>query len=394
MLVDIRTFIAALERIGALRRVSRPVRCMHELGAIARASGRPMLFVNIQEYPGAHLLVNGLADYRCMALALGTEPRHPRLRTLARTIRDRREPIAPVLVRRDRRHAMIVRSGSRCDTGALPAPWWHPSDGGRYVGTWHVNITSDPHSGERNAGVYRMQIIDQRHTTVSVSPHSHLAAHMRAAEACGRPLEMAVAIGVPEAAVIAASAALPAGADELGFAGALMGRPLEVVPCATVNLHVPFSAEIVLEGTLQPHVRVPDGPFMDYAGIADTNPRALLFEVHRMEMRPDAVFRGASVGRPGAEDHVLFSALAAAGLADFHGARSRHYLQTLLLRHRCFRLLQLSGRLSHRLHASVRYAARDAVVSTNRHCRSAVAGSAHATGANRSSTTHHHRQGR
>lgn len=341
----------ALERIGALRRISRQVSCIHELGSVARATRRPVLFENIREYPGARLFVNGLADYRCMSLALGEELPRSDFHGLVRTIRDRRGSLAPVVAPRDRRPRMLVRTGSRCDIGALPVPWWHPADAGRYVGTWHLNITTDPQTGESNAGVYRMQVLDRTHTTVSVSPRSHLAAHMRIAEQRDEPLEMAVAIGVPEAAVIAASSALPAGADELGFAGALTGHPLELVPCATVQLRVPLSAEIVLEGVLQPHVRVPDGPFMDYAGVANTNPRALLFEVRRMEMRPDAVFRGTSVGRPGAEDHVLFSVLAAAGLVDFHGARLRHHLQVLLLRNRLFRLLQVSGRLSHCLHA-------------------------------------------
>ncbi|MBD3243994.1 MAG: hypothetical protein GF331_25600 [Chitinivibrionales bacterium] len=347
--MGIRDFIEGLERIGRLRRVSRPVSCVHELGAMARAARCPILFENVKEYPAKSVLVNGLADYRCMALALGYHDTGVNFRQLVRAVRERRKQVLRPATARGPCGNMVVRTGSRCDLAELPAPWWHPADGGRYVGTWHLNVTRHPTTGEPNAGVYRMQVIDRNHTTVSVSPRSHLASHMRVAEAQNEPLPMAVAIGVPEAAVIAASAAVEAGVDELAFAGTLLGHALDVVPCAAVGLQVPRSAEIVLEGMLLPHVRVSDGPFMDYAGVADTNPRALLFEVHRIALRADAVFRGASVGLPGAEDHVLFSVLAAAGLADFHGARSRHLIQTFLLRNRFFRLMQMSGRVSQRM---------------------------------------------
>jgi UbiD family decarboxylase len=125
-------------------------------------------------------------------------------------------------------------------------------------------------------------------------------------------------------------------------------------PCATLPLLVPADSEIVLEGKLMPHVRVPDGPFMDYAGVPNVNKQALLFEVQRVAWRENAVFRGTSVGLPGAEDHVLFSVLARCGLADFHGSRLRKVLQNALLRRGWFELLQASGRCGHAIRRSRR----------------------------------------
>src|SRR2546427_13303166 len=95
-----------------------------------------------------------------------------------------------------------ITVGREVDLHSLPAPWWNETDGGRYIGTWHVNLTKDPETGERNAGVYRMQVIGANQTTVSVSPKSHLAIQMRKAEQAQRPLEMAVGTGGPEPLVV------------------------------------------------------------------------------------------------------------------------------------------------------------------------------------------------
>jgi UbiD family decarboxylase len=186
--------------------------------------------------------------------------------------------------------------------------------------------------------------------TVSVSPKSHLARHMNEAERRGEPLPMAVAVGVPEPVVIAAAAAARAGRDELCLAGGLMRQPLPVARCRTVDLTVPAGAEVIMEGEIVPGVCVKDGPYMDYAGTPNVNPRALLYRVRRLAWRADTVYRGTSVGVAGGEDHHLFAVLAGAGLADFHGSAVRRTVQNLLLRCRMFRLFQLSGRLSQGLH--------------------------------------------
>jgi 2,5-furandicarboxylate decarboxylase 1 len=199
-----------------------------------------------------------------------------------------------------------------------------------------------------------MKILGRRHTTVSVSPGSHLAGHMSEAERRGEELHLATAIGVPEHVVIAAAAALPPDVDEMAYAGALVGRPLAMRRCALSALRVPAQVEVVMEGALLPGVRVADGPYMDYAGVANVNRSAYVYEVRRLAVRKGLVFRGTAVGVPGGEDHRLFSLLAAAGLADFHGSRLRKSVQNLCLRHRWYRLLQSSGRVGRMLWAGGR----------------------------------------
>jgi UbiD family decarboxylase len=227
----------------------------------------------------------------------------------------------------------------------LPVPQWHPEDAGRCIGTWHINVTTDPETCIRNIGVYRMQVLGSRLATVSASPKSHLAVHIAKAEKQGKALEMAVAIGVSEALVIAAAAAYPYGSDEYELAGALQQKSVQLIPCQTVQLQVPAESEIVLEGVIRPGVRVTDGPYFDYAGKTNVNPNAFLFEVNRVMFRNEPIFRGSSVGLPGGEDHQLFAFLSALGLVNFHGRRSRQVIQNQLLRRRLFRAFQLVGRV-------------------------------------------------
>ena len=340
---DFRQFISALDLGQHLLRVEKPMDWRDEIGRVSSRSDRPMLFESIKDYPGWNLFTGGLSRPVFFALALGLEPGISRS-GLVSAMRHRLTQPCPTVPGQSGPLTEIVREGKEVNLNDLPVPRWNPIDAGRYVGTWHVNITKDPDTGSRNLGIYRMQILSENQATVSVSPHSHLAAHMAKAENSQRSLDMAVAIGIPEPIIIAGAAGLPLGTDELAVAGGLMTRPVEVIKCRTVDLEVPADSELVLEGKIRPSVRVKDGPYMDYAGIPSVNPRAYLFEVTGIMRRQRPIFRGMAVGRPGAEDHQLFALLSQLGLVDFHGSRIRHAMQNALLRRRLFRLFQWTGR--------------------------------------------------
>jgi UbiD family decarboxylase len=340
----LRDFISALDDRGKLKRIHEEVDWDLEIGEITRETKAPLLFENIKDYPNMRLFTNGFVDYDCIAIALGMQKQDVRLRDLADAARQGfRNPIAPVLS--GSRQFMGNRVTQAIDLTALPVPRWSEIDAGRYIGTWHLNVTRDLETGIRNVGVYRMQIVAPNQTTVSVSPRSHLALQIAKAERKDEALPMAVAIGVDERLIISAAAAPAYGVDEYALAGGLAGKPIELVRCATQPLEVPADSEVVIEGYIKPGVRMQDGPFLDYAGIASTNLQAHLFEVTALLYRSDCIFRGTAVGRPGAEDHLLYSVLSSAGMADFHGSRARRLVQNSLLRRGAFKLFQLSGRI-------------------------------------------------
>jgi len=340
----LRDFIRALDERGELKRVHTEVDWKYEIGAITREAKTPLLFENIKDYPKSRLFTNGLASYSSLALALGIQDRKVRFGELVEAARSSfKNPIDPVLVKDST--VTENRTTRGIDLTVLPVPWWNEIDAGRYIGTWHLNISCDPETGSRNIGVYRMQIIAPNKTTLSVSPKSHLALQIKKAEKRDEALPMAVAIGVDERLIISAASAPAYGIDEYSLAGGLAGKPVELIQCATQPLEVPADSEIVIEGFIKPGIRVQDGPFLDYAGIPSTNPNAHLFEATALLFRNDFIFRGTAVGQPGAEDHQLYSVLSHLGLADFHGSSIRRSMQTFLLRRRAFRLFQLTGRI-------------------------------------------------
>ncbi len=341
--MELREFIDLLSKERLLRRVDREVDWRFELGEISRNNQVPLLFERIKDYPGHRVFTNGMSSISSMAMALGLGP-EKRWRTLITEARRKAAAlIEPTVVDQGPALENIVPA-PEIDFLDFPIPQWSSDDGGRYIGTWHINVTRDLETGSRNLGVYRMEVLGPNQATVSTSPNSHLARHVAKAEKAGRPLEMAVAIGTPEAVMMAAAAGAPYEMDEYGLAGGLQGESIRLVRCGTVNLEVPADSEIVIEGLIKPGVRVQDGPYFDYAGTANTNPYAFLFEATRLMFRTNPIFRGTAVGRAGAEDQQVFSVLSELGLFDFHGSRPKHHILAYLVKRRFFEAFQLAGR--------------------------------------------------
>jgi UbiD family decarboxylase len=341
--MGLRAFMDLLSQRGALKRISRPVDWKFELGEITRNHRQPLLFENIRDYPGQRVFTNGLSNFSSIALALGLQPEKGRKPVMAEARRRVETPVKPVRVGSGPVMENVIE-GPAINLFDFPVPQWSRHDAGRYVGTWHANVTRDPETGRRNLGVYRMQLLGPSQTTVNTSSASHLGRHFAKAERMGRPLEMAVVIGAPEPVVMAAGSGYPGGCDEYELAGALCGSAVPLIRCKTVDLEVPAESEIVIEGLIQPGARVHDGPYLDYAGIPNENPAAYLFEATCVMFRNRPIFRGAAVGHPAAEDQQLFALLAAVGLFDFHDSRPRHWFQTRLIEWRLFRLFQSAGR--------------------------------------------------
>ena len=342
--MDLRRFIDLLSKEGQLRRISQLTDWRFELGKITRENQTPLLFENIKDYPGHRVFTNGLSDISSIGLAMGLGFKKDRKAIIKEAKKKVRTPIKPSLVATGPVQENVIPARD-IDFLRFPIPQWSTEDAGRYIGTWHINVTKDVETGSRNLGVYRMQVLGPKQATVSASPRSHLTLHMAKAEKEGRPLEMAIAIGVSETLVMAAGAAYPCGSDEYDLAGGLQEEAVPLLRCQTVNLEVPADSEIVIEGLIKPGVRVQDGPYFDYAGKPNTNRNAFLFEATRLMFRNDPIFRGTSIGLPAAEDHQLFSVLAELNLIDFHGSRVRQLLQNQLLKKRFFRAFQWAGRI-------------------------------------------------
>ena len=311
MFEDLRSFIDRLDSEGELLRVRCEVDWRYEVSGWIRRCydmkppGPALLFENIKDYAGYSLFANGLGTYRRFALALGM-PLNSSPKDIVLEFKRRCEkPIEPVLVSSGPCKENIL-VGDKVNLLKFPVPYWHPRDGGRYIGTWHGVVSKDPETGERNVGMYRMMVIDETRTCIGFLPFSHLGIHYAKAEEMGKPLPVAVTIGAEEYVPIAAATPFPAGVDEYKMAGALKKAPIKLVKCETVDLEVPASSEIVLEGELLPKERVEEGPFGEHTGYHGGPVRMRpIFKVKCITHRSNPILRGTYLGKPVDENNML-----------------------------------------------------------------------------------------
>lgn len=343
--MELRNYIQQLNEKELLHEIKEEVDWKYEIGDISRKNkNKALLFNKIKDYNEFSLFTGGLAGCEHFSILLKI-PLTSNKKIIINEIKRRiGVPCEPVLTD-SLSSKYIWTDGKDVDLYELPVPWWHPGDGGRYIGTWHLNISKDPQTEVRNVGVYRMQIKGRNYATVSVSPKSHLAEHIKKAECKNLDLPLAVAIGVDETFMIAAASASPKGTDEYTVAGAIQQEPVKIVKCKTIDLEVPLNAEIVLEGVVRCGIRMQDGPYFDYSGKLNVNKHAYCFEVRAIRRKEGAIFRGMSVGEPGAEDHLLFSILSHLEMVDFHGSVHRQKIQNFFLKAGLYRTFQLFGRI-------------------------------------------------
>jgi 4-hydroxy-3-polyprenylbenzoate decarboxylase len=189
----------------------------------------------------------------------------------------------------------------------LPILKCWPQDGGRFI-TFPCVHTQDPDTGERNVGMYRMQVYDDRSTGMHWQVHKVGARHGKRYYERGERMPVAVTLGGDPAHTFAATAPLPDGLDEILFTGFIRKKSVELVKCETVPLEVPADADIVLEGYVQPGEMRPEGPFGDHTGFYTPVDDYPVFHLTAITHRRDAVYPCTIVGIPPMEDFYMGTA--------------------------------------------------------------------------------------
>ena len=183
-----------------------------------------------------------------------------------------------------------------------------PQDGGPFV-TLPLVFTKNPATDKRNVGMYRLQKYDSKTTGMHWHIHKNGAENYRDAKARGmNRLEAAVAIGTDPVLTYAATAPLPRDIDEMVFAGFLRHKSVEMVKCKTVDIEVPATSEIVLEGYVDVDEKRREGPFGDHTGyysLADDYP---VFHITCITHRKNPIYAATVVGRPPMEDCYIAKA--------------------------------------------------------------------------------------
>jgi UbiD family decarboxylase len=195
----------------------------------------------------------------------------------------------------------VIYTGKDVDLGKLPVPIFSEKDPAPFI-TLGLCISRNPKSGGKNTSIYRLQLKGRNRLGIMAQ---HLVRQLLEAESIGKGLPIAIAIGTDPVLPLATQWMAPYGTDELALAGSLRGEPVEMVKAETVDLEVPATAEIIIEGTVLPNVREEEGPFGEVSGYyTPSNPKPVI-EVSAITHRNNPIYQAALTGMPTTENHVL-----------------------------------------------------------------------------------------
>ncbi|RLI85282.1 MAG: menaquinone biosynthesis decarboxylase [Archaeoglobales archaeon] len=318
---DLREFIERLEIEGELARIKHEVSPILEMTEIAdrvvKAGGKALLFEKPKGY-NVPVLMNAFGTEKRMKLALEVERLEEIGERLVGLTKIRPSSLLDGLkslgALKDITSFMPkkVKKGP-CKEVVMDEPnlkrfpilkCW-PKDAGQFI-TLPAVITKDPETGELNVGMYRMQVFDEKTTGMHWQIHKHGAMHFRKlAEKGEDKLEVAVAIGVDPAILYASTAPLPENLSEFMFAGFIRRERVKLVDCETVDLQVPATAEIVLEGYVKVDELRIEGPFGDHTGYYTPPEPYPVFHVTCITHRENPIYHATVVGKPPMEDAWL-----------------------------------------------------------------------------------------
>lgn len=316
---DLREYLSALEKMGKLVRVKRRIEDPHEIFTIvwelnSRGNDPAVIFEKVMDYDvsvvsnifGSDPSRWGLAINLPMGLTVRELRNH-----FVKMLDDKSLWKKPMIVGRSEAPCKeVVLKGDDVNLYKFPILQWDPLDRGAYI-TWPLCITKDPDFGT-NVGIYRMMVLDRNKTTIMCSPLQHIGIHLDKARRAGKKsLECAVAIGADPAIMVTGWTKMGIRESEYEFAAALRGgQPVKLVKCETVDLEVPATAEIVLEGEISTEEVSPEGTFGEYMGYHEEQIEAPVFKVKCITHRKDPLYATTIVSHPRGDGEAFFRSVA------------------------------------------------------------------------------------
>lgn len=329
---DLRDYIAYLEQIGQLKRIKQPVDPDQEITEICdrtlRAGGPALLFENPVGY-SMPVLGNLFGTPERVAMGMGRQD-VKELREVGKLLAYLKEPEPPrgfrdaidklpvfrqvlnMPAKRLRKAPcqQVVWEGDAVDLDKIPVMSCWPGDVAPLL-TWGLTVTRGPNKKRQNLGIYRQQKLGKNKIIMRWLAHRGGALDLRDwMEAHpGKPFPVSVAFGADPATILGAVTPVPDTLSEYAFAGLLRGSKTEVVKSISNDLEVPASAEIVLEGYIDPDEFADEGPYGDHTGYYNEVERHHVFTITHVTMRNDPIYHSTYTGRPPDEPAVLGVAL-------------------------------------------------------------------------------------
>lgn len=329
---DLRDFIAQLESRQLLKQIHYPVSPHLEMTVVSdrvlRAHGPALLFTHPKNHD-IPVLTNLFGTIERVALGMGEE-NITALREVGKLLAALKEPEPPQgfkdalnklpLLKQALNMAPKYVSNAVCQKHVLekehvnlfqlPIQTCWPGDAAPLI-TWGLVTTQGPTQSRENIGVYRQQVLNKNQLIMRWLTHRGGALDYQAWQKAypGERFPIAVTLGADPATILAAVTPIPDTLSEYAFAGLLRGQRTQLARCIGSNLHVSSTAEIILEGYLEPGHEAPEGPFGDHTGYYNEIQSFPIFTVERITHRHQPIYHSTYTGRPPDEPAILGLAL-------------------------------------------------------------------------------------
>ncbi len=320
---SLREYVESLEKVGQLRRIRTKVSVDLEIAEILRRvmyknEGPAILFENVEGFK-MPVLGNAFGSLRRLKIALDMENFEEigeRMTTLSKLKIPHgllnKVKMLPKLSEISDYGPKNTNSGpvteivetSKPTLDSLPIIKSFPKDSGRFI-TFGITVSKNPETQVRNLGVYRLQVIGSKKAIMHWQVHKRGALHYQMNKEKMQKTEVAVVIGADPATVFSAVAPVPEGLDKFLFAGITRRKGLDLVKCRTVDVEVPASADVVLEGYVDPSEMNIEGPFGDHTGYYTPPEPYPTFTLTGIMMRNNPIYLTTVVGKPILEDAYI-----------------------------------------------------------------------------------------
>ncbi|WP_017349204.1 UbiD family decarboxylase [Pantoea sp. A4] len=319
---DLRSYIDALDALGDIMHVEREVDGDFEPSAITRRSceiqSPAPLFHHISGVEAGFRIFGAPAalssrpemPYARVALSFGLPAESTGQQIIEALYDARQQPgIPPVRVERAAAACQQnILQGEAASLDRFPIPFIHDKDGGRYANTWGTLIVKSPDGKWINWSIARVMKVDGKRMVTLIVPSQHIGQIWTEWVKLGQPMPYALVQGPAPAISCVSGIPIPAHADEADYIGTLAGKPVEVVKAISLDLDVPATAEIVIEGHVSIERDCPEGPYGEYGGyLGHGSSMQPTFSVDVITHRDNPIWPISVTGRPTDESHTLWA---------------------------------------------------------------------------------------
>lgn len=308
---DLREFLELLMKRGELKVCKREVDRYIEIAKVtdksSKVGGPAILFENVRGFETP--VVTGVFGTLDRAFLTIDSNKYDGYRKLAKALGN---PIPCKLVN-DAPCKEVIKTRGEIDLNKIPVLWHHPKDSHHFIIATNC-IVKDPDTGIRNNSIHRMAVIDKDKLGIFINVTMHLRVIIKKYLSRGLPCPIVIAVGTDPAVLCCASSKIPYDMDELEYTGGVRGEAVEMVGCEKIDLDVPATAELVIEGEIIPgdeegyvgkSVYVDEGPFAEVTGYYGVQRRSPVVHVRAITHRKDFIYQGLGTAIPPTEHHMI-----------------------------------------------------------------------------------------